>query len=110
MIMQHGPYVATIEYDEEARAFHGRVANLAKDGFDFWGATAEELRCEFERSASEYEAFCREIGKEPEKPYSGQFLVRTTPELHRAVALEAARANKSLNAWVTETLARTVGT
>jgi predicted HicB family RNase H-like nuclease len=44
-----------------------------------------------------------------EKPYSGQFLVRTTPELHRAVALEAARANESRNAWVAETLARMVG-
>lgn len=86
MIMQHGPYVAAVEYDEDALAFHGRVTNLAKDGFDFWGVSAEELRSEFERSASEYEAFCREIGKEPEKPYSGQFLVRTTPELHRAVA------------------------
>ncbi len=35
--------------------------------------------------------------------------LRTMPELRRVVGLGAARANKSLNAWVTETLARTVG-
>jgi len=109
MTMQHGPYVAVIEFDEEEVSFHGRVVNLSRDGFDFWGKDAEELRAEFSRSADEYEVFCREQGIEPEKPYSGQFLVRASPELHRAVATAAARQNKSLNAWVTETLERAAG-
>jgi predicted HicB family RNase H-like nuclease len=109
MTLQHGPYVAEVDLDEEEGLFHGRVVNLVRDGFDFWAKDPAGLRAEFARSAEEYEAFCREQGKEPEKPYSGQFLVRATPELHRAVAIAAARSKKSLNAWVTEALSRTVG-
>jgi predicted HicB family RNase H-like nuclease len=75
----------------------------------FYGRDVDELRAEFARSAEEYEALCREQGIEPEKPYSGSFLVRADPELHRAVALAAARAQKSVNAWVTETLRTAVG-
>jgi predicted HicB family RNase H-like nuclease len=55
------------------------------------------------------EAFCRERGREPERPYSGTFLVRAGPELHRAVALRAAAAGKSINARVTGTLDRAAG-
>jgi predicted HicB family RNase H-like nuclease len=106
MIFQHGPYVAEVELDSEEHSFHGRVINLAKDGFDFWGRDPERLQAEFARSAEEYEAFCREQGREPEKPYSGNFLVRANPALHRAVAMRAALAGKSINAWVTDALER----
>lgn len=106
MILQHGPYVASVELDEDVGSFHGRVVNLARDGFDFWGRDPDELRAEFARSAEEYEAFCQEQGREPERPYSGNFLVRASPELHRAVALRAAASGQSINAWVTQTLER----
>jgi predicted RNase H-like HicB family nuclease len=35
-----------------------------------------------------------------ERPYSGRFQVRTTPEVHRRLATEAAEARVSLNRWV----------
>lgn len=35
-----------------------------------------------------------------ERAYSGKFQVRTTPELHRRLAIEAAEARVSLNRWV----------
>lgn len=40
-----------------------------------------------------------------EKSYSGKFQVRTTPELHRKLAMEAAEANVSLNRYVNYKLA-----
>ena len=39
-------------------------------------------------------------GEEPDKPFSGTFTVRMSPEMHRHVALEARRKGKSLNAYV----------
>ncbi len=51
---------------------------------------------------------CSEIGKEPDRPYRGEFLVRTTPELHRSVALKAQAKGQSLNAWVETALERLV--
>jgi predicted HicB family RNase H-like nuclease len=38
------------------------------------------------------------------KPYSGKFLVRVPPELHRRLALEAAEAGVSLNRIASEKL------
>ena len=108
MTMHHGPYEALIQFEEEENSFYGRVVNLARDGFDFWGRDVDELRAELVRSAEEYEAFCRERGEEPEKPFSGTFLVRGSPELHRAVAVAAARNNTSMNAFVTDALAKAV--
>jgi predicted HicB family RNase H-like nuclease len=52
-----------------------------------------------------------EAGETPPEPiaarrYSGKFQVRTTPELHRRLALSAAEAKVSLNRLVNDHLAR----
>jgi predicted HicB family RNase H-like nuclease len=67
-----------------------------------------ELREEMRRSVEEYLAFCREQGREPEKPFSGNILIRTSPELHRRIALEAARRHVSMNTYVQEALEHAV--
>jgi predicted HicB family RNase H-like nuclease len=51
---------------------------------------------------------CKEAGREPNKPFSGKFLVRINPSLHNEVAIAAANAGKSLNKWVAETLQNSV--
>ena len=60
-----------------------------------------------EESVEDYLALCAEVGKDPERPYRGEFLVRTTPEVHRAVASAAEAAGVSLNAWVESTISAT---
>ena len=53
--------------------------------------------------------FCAERGEEPEKPYSGQFVVRAEPGLHRALSTAARKEGLSLNKWVTRTLEKALG-
>jgi predicted HicB family RNase H-like nuclease len=101
--MRHDGYVATIELDEEAGLFHGEVINT-RDVLTFQGRTLPELRSAFKDTVEDYVAWCRERGKKPEKPYSGNFTLRVSPDLHRRVAVAAARAGKSLNGFVAETL------
>jgi len=52
----------------------------------------------------DYLAFCASRGEEPDKPFSGQFVTRIPPELHRQVNLAASLSGKSLNAWVADQL------
>jgi predicted HicB family RNase H-like nuclease len=52
----------------------------------------------------DYLALCAKRGKEPEKPFKGSFNVRVGPELHRRLALAAAKRGMSLNRLVAETL------
>ena len=102
-MMEYKGYVGRVEYDDEAGVFHGEVINT-RDVITFQGATVKELRKAFRDSVEDYLAFCKERAEEPEKPYSGQFITRVSPELHRRINLAATLAGKSLNAWVTEQL------
>jgi predicted HicB family RNase H-like nuclease len=101
--MTHDAYVATVELDEQAGLFHGEVINT-RDVLTFQGRTLDELRAAFSDTIADYVAWCRARGKEPERPYSGNFTVRLSPELHRRVATAAARSGKSVNGFVAETL------
>lgn len=103
--MTYQGYEAIIEYDEEAELFHGEVMNL-RDVITFQGQSVGDLKKAFAESVEDYLAFCQERGEAPEKPYSGQFVVRVAPPLHRAVALAARKAGQSLNKWVAASLER----
>ncbi|MEW6750884.1 MAG: type II toxin-antitoxin system HicB family antitoxin [Candidatus Latescibacterota bacterium] len=101
--MQHKGYAAKVEYDDEAGIFHGEVLNL-RDVITFQGRTVAELRRAFRESVEDYLDFCAERGEAPEKPYSGRFVVRIDPALHKAIATRARLADKSLNAWLQDLL------
>lgn len=107
MNMHYKGYEATVEFDEDAELFHGEVINL-RDVITFQGSSAAELKQALAESVEDYLEFCRSRGEEPEKPFSGQFVVRTEPALHRAVSTAASRAGVSLNKWVTTALERAV--
>jgi len=98
-------YQARVEMDEEAGLFHGEVINT-RDVITFQGRTVRELKKAFADSVDDYLEFCAVRGEEPEKPFSGKFLVRVSPEMHREIMAEARQQGKSLNAYVSEKLQR----
>src|SRR5947208_7013286 len=101
--MKYQGYEARIEYDDQAELFHGEVINT-RDVITFQGASVGELRKAFRDSVEDYLDFCAQRGEEPEKPFSGQFITRISPDLHRRINIAASLSGKSLNAWVTEQL------
>lgn len=105
--MTYKGYEATVEYDEDAEIFHGEVANL-RDVITFQGKSVKELKKALADSIEDYLAFCKERGEEPEKPFSGQFVVRTKPSLHKELSTAARRAGVSLNRWVSLALEKAV--
>jgi predicted HicB family RNase H-like nuclease len=54
----------------------------------------------FRESIDDYLAFCKQRGGTSDKPFSGQFVTRISPELHRQVNVLAVLASKSLNAFL----------
>ncbi len=105
--MHYKGYEAVIEFDEDADLFHGEVINL-RDVITFQGTSSSELKQSFAESIDDYLAFCAERGEDPEKPFSGQFVVRTEPLLHKEISSAARRAGVSLNKWVVTTLERSI--
>jgi predicted HicB family RNase H-like nuclease len=102
-MMEYKGYVGKVEFDDEAGIFHGEVLDT-RDVITFQGSSVAELKTAFQESIDDYLAFCKQRGEEPNKPFSGQFVARIPPELHRQVNLAASISGKSLNAWVVEQL------
>jgi len=96
-------YSAKITLDEDLGLFHGEVMGIV-DVVTFEGKTVDALSKAFHESVDDYLAFCKQRGEEPDKPYSGRFVVRVTPELHRKLSLAAKKAQVSMNEWVTSSL------
>ena len=98
-MMNYKGYIGKVEYDDENRVFTGSVINI-KTVITFQGSTVDEIETEFRASVDDYLEWCMEDGAEPEKPYSGKFNVRFTPELHSQAAAGAKILGISLNSFV----------
>ena len=92
-------YTASIDFDADEMVLHGRLDNI-RDVITFHATSVEELQREFEAAVDDYLAFCAERNEEPEKPFSGRFVLRLDPQMHRKAALAADRSGVSLNTWV----------
>ncbi|MHB1191959.1 MAG: type II toxin-antitoxin system HicB family antitoxin [Longimicrobiales bacterium] len=103
--MEHKGYAAAVSFDHDLELFTGWVVDL-QDEIYFEGRTVDELVTSFHASVDDYLAFCEEKSRAPAKPYSGRILVRTTPEIHRAVAVAAAREGTSMNEWAERVFAK----
>ncbi|CAN5256373.1 type II toxin-antitoxin system HicB family antitoxin [soil metagenome] len=104
-MLEHRGYRGHVEYDGEARLFHGEVAGL-RDVVTFQGRSVEEIEESFRDSVDDYLEFCEERGEDPDRAFSGKFMVRVDPELHRKVTLRAELEGKSLNQLISEQLKR----
>lgn len=96
--MSHKGYAARIEYDDDDGVFFGRLAGL-RDSVSFHGRTVDELRAAFVEAVDDYLETCKRVGKPPQKPYSGQLMVRVDPQVHAKAAMAAELAGASLNKW-----------
>ena len=106
-MMEYKGYFAKVEFDDRANIFHGEVINL-RDVITFEGETVEELIQAFHDSVDDYLEFCVGRREDPEKPYSGKFVVRVEPELHKSISIEARKRGKSLNSLVSEALSKAI--
>ncbi len=96
-------YHTKIEFSSTDHVLHGKIEGI-NDLVTFESELSTEIENEFHKAVDEYLEFCKEVGKEPDKEYSGTFNVRVPKELHRALAIKADLSGKTLNACVVEAL------
>ena len=102
-MMQYKGYSGKVEYDDDAEIFHGEVIGL-RDVITFQGKTVDEIKHAFRESVDDYLDFCVQLGQAPEKPFTGKFMLRLTPDLHRKVFVAAKQSGESINGWVVDQL------
>ena len=98
-MMEYKGYIGKVEIDEDAGLLHGEVINI-RDVITFEGRTVQELQQAFHDSVDDYLEFCAQRGENPDKPFSGRFIVRLPVEIHRKAYVQAKLEEKSLNSWV----------
>ena len=101
--MNYKGYAARIEYSDEDECFIGHIAGI-RDVVGFHGDSVTELRAAFEEAVDDYLETCEKLNRAPQKPYSGNLMLRLPPDVHARIAMAAEVSGKSINQWTTETL------
>lgn len=107
-MLTHKGYCGSVEYSEEDDCLFGRVMFI-RSLLTYEGQTLAELKADFEGVVDEYLADCKADGRTPEKPFKGSFNVRVSSEVHRRLVLAAEKRHETLNKYVSDVLAESVG-
>ena len=101
-MIEYKGYLGKVDIDGEE--LYGTVVNLHRDHVDFRGRTIDDVRRAFHESVDFYLDGCRQDGEEPERAFSGKFVVRLSADTHRRASTLARIKEESLNAVVVEAL------
>ncbi|HZK99406.1 MAG TPA: type II toxin-antitoxin system HicB family antitoxin [Caulobacteraceae bacterium] len=101
--MIHKGWAARIDYDGDDEIFVGHLAGVG-DIVGFHADTVKGLKLAFHEAVDDYIASCAAAGKDPERPCSGQIMVRVDPAVHAKALLAAQLSGKSLAKWAEEKL------
>ncbi|MFA6052910.1 MAG: type II toxin-antitoxin system HicB family antitoxin [Methylobacter sp.] len=97
--LQYKGFLGSIEMDLDEFFMFGELLFI-NDLVTYEAKSLEELQREFEISVDDYLETCKELKREPQKPYSGTFNVRIGGELHRQVAIHSLLSGASINDFV----------
>jgi len=102
-MLKYKGYTGYVEYDDEAKLFHGEVLDT-KDVITFQGRSVDEIENSFRESIEDYLDFCAQRNEKPDRPFSGKFIIRMNPKLHHRIYIKAIKEGVSINKWVIDTL------
>ena len=94
--LKYKDYIAQFELDIEDEILVGKVINTS-DFLQFHAESITGLKEAFHTTVDDYLEACKKKGKSPSKSYSGELRWRLGPELHRDLAIQAAKENISMN-------------
>lgn len=101
--LKYKDFYGSAEIDLEAGVCRGKLLFI-DDLVTYQADTVAGLKKEFEDAVEDYLITCDEVGKEPQKAFTGVFNVRISPEDHRAASLLALKEQQSLNSFVAKAI------
>jgi predicted HicB family RNase H-like nuclease len=102
-VMEYKGYTGSVEYSDEDSVLFGKV-QFIRALISYEGKDVESLRQDFHAAVEDYLLMCIKKNITPEQPFKGSFNVRVGRDLHRQIALEAARRGVSLNSLIVAAL------
>jgi predicted HicB family RNase H-like nuclease len=105
--MAYNGYSALIEFDNECDLLRGEILDI-NDMITFYANSVDDLKKAMKDAIDDYLEHCVEIGKKPEKPYSGKISLRMTSKLHRIASNAATMRGKSINSFVVDCIEKEI--
>ncbi|MCC8115714.1 MAG: type II toxin-antitoxin system HicB family antitoxin [Planctomycetes bacterium] len=102
--IEYKGYIGTVEYSAEDECFIGRIHGI-RDSVTFEGESVSALREDFRNAVDSYLQTCEEIGKPPQKQFSGKVLLRLPADLHYELSVHAESTGESVNSLLVEAVA-----
>jgi predicted HicB family RNase H-like nuclease len=102
-LLRYKGFLGSIEVSIVDNCIHGKILFI-DDVVTYEAESPAQLEAEFKAAVEDYLATCKELGRAPNKPFSGSFNVRIGPDLHRRIARHAAANNISINEVVKQSL------
>jgi len=106
-LMKYKDYSGSVDFDLDSGILYGKI-QFINDTVTYEASDLAELKAEFEAAVDDYLETCTEIGKDPQKAYSGTFNVRVGEELHREAVICSAKKDVKLNEFCREEIAEKV--
>lgn len=94
--MKYNGFDGSMEFSMEDECLYGEILFI-QDLVMYHAETVSKLKEAFIEAVDQYLADCKELNKEPCKPFSGSFNVRISPETHKELSIKAKAKGVSLN-------------
>jgi predicted HicB family RNase H-like nuclease len=99
----HNQFQGSCEFSQKDYCLYGKILFI-QDLVTYESETVPELEKAFQAAVDDYLETCNQVGKDPDRPFTGTFQIRVTPDAHRLAAMEAKIRDQSLNEWVGEAI------
>jgi len=95
-ILKYKNYTSAVHFDSENKILYGKIIGI-NDLVLFEGRSVNDLISAFQASVDDYLETCKELGKEPDKVYKGNFNVRVSSSIHSNIAKIAEKRGMKIN-------------
>ena len=95
-VLNHKGYTGTIDFSLKDNILFGKIIGI-DDLVSYEAENLSQLKKSFKEAVEDYLDNCKEIGKNPDKTFSGTFNVRTSNQLHKKLSFLASSRNMKLN-------------
>lgn len=98
-ILSYKNFLGSVDIDLDDFLIYGKILFI-DDSIGYDSKNPEGIQKAFEDAVDDYLAFCKEINKEPNIPFSGKTAIRFAPELHKQIAYASTKACVSMNDYM----------
>ena len=95
-VLNHKGYIGTVDFSLKDNILYGKIIGI-DDLVNYEAENLSQLKKAFTEAVEDYLYNCKEVGKNPDKTFSGTFNVRTSNQLHKKLSFLASSRNMKLN-------------